>query len=132
VTSVDFHPAAGAINFSHLLLSCSTDWTCKLWNPKNSKKPMFSFQDTDDYIYDAKWCPTHPSMFASVDGTGTVGLWDINEDTESPVLKTKVSQKALNRMKWSTDGKKILTGDSVGYLYLYDTREVNNIYLQFL
>ena len=51
-------------------------------------------------------------------------LWNLNEETEVPVIKTSVGAKALNRLQWSEDGKKILTGDSVGSLFIYDTGEV--------
>lgn len=63
-------------------------------------------------------------MFATVDGTGTLDLWNLNEETEIPVIKTKVADRALNKVQWSSDGKKLLTGDSTGTLYIYDTSEV--------
>ena len=34
VTGIDFHPSTGAIDFSDLFITSSTDWTCKLWNQK--------------------------------------------------------------------------------------------------
>jgi len=52
-------------------------------------------------------------------------LWNLNEETEVPVIKTPVGAKALNRLQWSEDGKKILTGDSVGSLFIYDTGEIS-------
>lgn len=63
-------------------------------------------------------------MFASADGTGVLDLWNLNEDTEVPIVKTNVTNRALSRVTWHKDGKKILTGDSAGYLYLYDTTQV--------
>jgi len=125
VTGIDFHPASGQINFSDLFISCSTDWTCKLWNQKGGNKPFYSFEDAGDYIYDVRWCPSHPSVFATVDGTGSLDLWNLNEETDIPILKTAVSQKALNRLRWSADGKKIVTGDSLGFLYVYDIGEIS-------
>eukprot|EP01117_Protostelium_nocturnum_P007231 TRINITY_DN2586_c0_g1_i1.p1 TRINITY_DN2586_c0_g1~~TRINITY_DN2586_c0_g1_i1.p1 ORF type:complete len:506 (+),score=173.11 TRINITY_DN2586_c0_g1_i1:525-2042(+) len=123
ITSVDFHPSNGPINFSHLFLSSSTDWTTKLWNPKVSTKPTYSFEDASDYIYDVKWCPSHPSVFASADGTGSLDLWNLNEEVDVPTIKTSVCGNALSKLVWSEDGKKILTGDSTGHLYLYDVGE---------
>jgi len=125
ITSTDFHPSAGNINFSHLFLSTSTDWTCKLWNSKiqSSNKLVYSFEDASDYIYDAKWCPTHPAVFATADGNGTLDLWNLNEEVDVPTIKTTVSNHALSKMVWSADGRKIITGDSKGQLYLYDVGE---------
>lgn len=44
--------------------------------------PLFSFEEADDYVYDVKWHPHHPSLFASVDGAGKFDLWNLNLDTE--------------------------------------------------
>jgi len=121
ITGIDVHPNTGSTDFSDLFLTCSTDWSAKLWNHKSSStKPLYSFDCFQDYAYDIEWCPTHPAMFATVDGTGSLDLWNLNEDTEVPVLKTSVSSKALNRLQWSKDGRQILTGDSTGNLYVYD------------
>jgi len=125
VTGLSFHPPSGTTDFSDYFLSSSTDWTCKLWNQKTQTKPIYSFEDAGDYVYDVKWCPTHPAIFATVDGTGSLDLWNLNEDTEVPIIKTNVGSKALNRLKWSADGRKILTGDSAGNLYVYDTGEIS-------
>lgn len=34
ITGVDKHKASGIIDLSHLFLSCSLDWTIKLWSTK--------------------------------------------------------------------------------------------------
>lgn len=44
--------------------------------------PLFSFEEADDYVYDVKWHPHHPALFASVDGAGKFDLWNLNLDTE--------------------------------------------------
>lgn len=33
-------------------------------------------------MYDVKWSPTHPALFASVDGGAKFDLWNLNADTE--------------------------------------------------
>ncbi|KAI9141122.1 WD40-repeat-containing domain protein [Paraphysoderma sedebokerense] len=95
VTSVHFHPANGPIDFSDLILSSSVDWTVRLWRAKSLTKPattltthspVHSFEEADDYVNDAKWSPVHPALFASVDGTGRVDLWNLNTDTEVRVI----------------------------------------------
>jgi dynein intermediate chain len=64
-------------------------------------------------------------VFATVDGTGSLDLWNLNEETEVPVARCQVAQRALNRIRWAQDGKKILAGDSGGNLYLCDLGEVD-------
>ena len=80
VTAIDFHKA-GAGEYSHLFLSASTDWTVKLWSFR-SKKPIYSFEDASDYVYDVQWSTIHPSLFVSADGNGELDFWNPNSDTE--------------------------------------------------
>eukprot|EP01132_Coremiostelium_polycephalum_P001244 gene1244-1569_t len=123
ITSVDFHPPSkGNSDFSHLFLSSSTDWTCKLWSTKN-EAPVHSFEDFVDYVYDARWSPVHPSVFATGDGSGHLSLWDLNQDIEAPIFRSKVSQRSVNRLSWAQDGKRLLVGDSGGSLSLFDSSE---------
>jgi dynein cytoplasmic 1 intermediate chain len=120
VTGIDMHSARGPHDFSHLFLTSSIDWSCKLWSQNSSAAPLHSFEDSSDYVSDIKWSPRHPALFASVDGTGTLRLWNLNRDTEAPVAKVNVSPHAINRLSWSSDGRLLLLGDSIGSLHLVD------------
>jgi dynein intermediate chain len=44
-------------------------------------RPLYSFEDNGDYVYDVAWSPVHPALFATVDGTGRLDLWDLNQVT---------------------------------------------------
>ncbi|KAG9477316.1 hypothetical protein GDO78_002617 [Eleutherodactylus coqui] len=81
ITGIHCHLAVGAVDFSHLFVTSSFDWTVKLWTTKNNK-PLYSFEDNSDYVYDVMWSPTHPALFACVDGVGRLDLWNLNNDTE--------------------------------------------------
>lgn len=103
ITSIAMHPGksmsdskanAGVLaDMSELMLSSSMDWTMKLWYPKNQFKdtPIYTFESSQEYIYDVKWSPVHPSIFAAVDGDGYIDLWDINKDVEAPIARKKVN-----------------------------------------
>lgn len=114
VTGLSCHSAGGPVDFSHLFISSSFDWTVKLWSTKvrrwqshthitlryysiyalpkqlspspcasvQSTRPLYSFEDSCDYVYDAMWSPTHPALFACVDLAGRLDLWNLNNDTE--------------------------------------------------
>ncbi len=69
VTGLSAHHGIGPVDFSQLFLTSSIDWTIKLWSLKESK-PLYSFEDNGDYVYDVAWSPIHPALFASVDGNG--------------------------------------------------------------
>jgi dynein intermediate chain len=99
VTGLHFHPLVGPVDLSDLFLSCSVDWTIKMWRAKPAGKtgtgvqvvaPLYSFEEADDYVYDVAWHPLHPAMFGSVDGSGRFDVWNLNVDTEvsqPPILK---------------------------------------------
>ncbi|XP_030219417.1 cytoplasmic dynein 1 intermediate chain 2 isoform X4 [Gadus morhua] len=123
VTGLSCHSAAGAVDFSHLFISSSFDWTVKLWSTK-STRPLYSFEDSCDYVYDVMWSPTHPALFACVDLAGRLDLWNLNNDTEVPTASVCVEgAPALNRVRWSHSGREIATGDSDGQVQVYDVGE---------
>ncbi|KIJ62044.1 hypothetical protein HYDPIDRAFT_30860 [Hydnomerulius pinastri MD-312] len=135
IMGLHFHPLVGPVDFSELFLSASVDWTVKLWRAKSVTKagagatqgvqnvaPVYSFDEADDYVYDVKWHPAHPAVFGTVDGSGKFDLWNLNSDTEVPVVSTNVgSNRALNKLQWDRkDGRRAALGGSDGKLYIYD------------
>uniref|UniRef100_A0A4W4H0Z7 Dynein, cytoplasmic 1, intermediate chain 2a n=1 Tax=Electrophorus electricus TaxID=8005 RepID=A0A4W4H0Z7_ELEEL len=124
VTGIHCHTAAGPVDFSHLFLTSSFDWTVKLWSTKNNK-PLYSFEDNSDYVYDVMWSPVHPALFACVDGVGHLDLWNLNNDTEVPTASVTVhGTPALNRLRWAQSGREIAVGDSEGRILIYDVGEI--------
>ncbi|KIJ55396.1 hypothetical protein M422DRAFT_23993 [Sphaerobolus stellatus SS14] len=130
IMGIDFHPLAGPVDFSDYFLTCSVDWTVKLWRKTNGKasngiqsiSPLYSFDEADDYVYDVKWHPSHPAIFGTVDGSGKFDLWNLNVDTEVPVASTPIgSNRAINKLEWDRkDGRRAALGSSDGKLYIYD------------
>uniref|UniRef100_A0A3Q3LC82 Dynein cytoplasmic 1 intermediate chain 1 n=1 Tax=Labrus bergylta TaxID=56723 RepID=A0A3Q3LC82_9LABR len=125
VTGVSCHSAVGTVDFSHLFITSSFDWTVKLWSTKHNK-PLYSFEDNADYVYDVMWSPVHPAIFAAVDGMGRLDLWNLNNDTEVPTASVTIEgASALNRVRWSSGGKEVAVGDSEGRVWIYDTGELS-------
>ncbi|XP_049978026.1 cytoplasmic dynein 1 intermediate chain 2 [Alexandromys fortis] len=123
ITGIHCHAAVGAVDFSHLFVTSSFDWTVKLWTTKNNK-PLYAFEDNSDYVYDVMWSPTHPALFACVDGMGRLDLWNLNSDTEVPTASISVEgNPALNRVRWTHSGREIAVGDSEGQIVIYDVGE---------
>ncbi|KII85823.1 hypothetical protein PLICRDRAFT_115348 [Plicaturopsis crispa FD-325 SS-3] len=131
VMGLHFHPLVGPVDFSDLFLTSSVDWTVKLWRSRSLAKPstvaqpvppLYSFDEADDYVYDVKWHPSHPAIFGSVDGSGKFDLWNLNSDTEVPVVSTNVHPgRAINKLAWDRkDGRRAALGGSDGKLYIYD------------
>ncbi|XP_013381208.1 cytoplasmic dynein 1 intermediate chain 2 isoform X2 [Lingula anatina] len=123
VTGIDCHSVQGAIDFSQLFLTSSFDWTVKLWSARE-QKPLYSFEDNSDYVYDVAWSPIHPALFASVDGMGRLDLWNLNNDTEVPTASVVTDPTiALNKCRWHQNGHQIAVGDDMGKIYIYDIGE---------
>ena len=127
VTRLHMHPGASqsekAGDIGDLMLSASMDWTVKLWYPKVRKEPLFTFESSQEYVYDVQWSTQHPSVFASCDGDGYIDIWDINRDTEAPVARKQTGKKALNCLRWSQDGRKVAVGDSEGFVSLWSVEK---------
>ncbi|XP_029166275.1 cytoplasmic dynein 1 intermediate chain isoform X4 [Nylanderia fulva] len=123
VTGISAHAVQGGIDFSHLFLTSSLDWTIKLWSLKENK-PLYSFEHNGDYVYDVAWSPTHPALFASVDDSGRLDLWNLNQDTEVPAASVVVDGcPALNRVSWTPSGLHVTVGDDTGKIWVYDVAE---------
>ncbi|XP_074034810.1 cytoplasmic dynein 1 intermediate chain short wing isoform X22 [Leptinotarsa decemlineata] len=123
VTGISVNGVQGGIDFSHMFLTSSIDWTIKLWSLKDSK-PIYSFEDNGDYVLDVKWSPTHPALFAAVDGSGRLDLWNLNQDTEVPAASINVEgNPALNKVSWTPSGLQVTVGDNQGKIWVYDVAE---------
>ncbi|KFA62209.1 hypothetical protein S40285_08164 [Stachybotrys chlorohalonatus IBT 40285] len=141
VMSVDFHPARGPVDLGDLVISSSLDWSVKLWKVRapaatstigagdGNVAPLIDFV-REDVVYDARWSPVKPSVFALVDGAGWLELWDIAVETEEPVSRIAPSarqegrtmlSKSLNKVAWEpTDGKRLATGGISGCLTVFE------------
>lgn len=108
-------------------------------------------------MYDVQWSPIHPALFAAVDGTGRLDLWNLNNDTEVQIWtifrlnarETHVllspnlphctplqvptasthseSMTSLNRLRWTHSGHQIAVGDDDGHVFIYDVGEVGEL-----
>lgn len=125
VTNVDCHAVNTQIDFSNLFLTSSIDWTVKLWSTKDkTSKPLHSFEDNCEYVYDVRWSPIHPALFASVDGMGRLDVWNLNNDTELPTASVVVEGNlALNRLLWTPSGNQLAVGDDNGKIHIFDVGE---------
>lgn len=131
VTGISTHSVQGGIDFSHLFLTSSFDWTVKLWSQQategkegKDRRPLYSFEDNGDYVYDVAWSPIHPALFATADGTGRLDLWNLNQDTEVPTASITVDgNPALNRVSWTPSGLHVTVGDDMGKIWVFDVGE---------
>lgn len=155
IMSTHFHPARGPVDLSDLMLSSSIDWSLKLWRIRPAgassaaaaaiaaaTNSMASTSTTsgpqvitplldiprEDLVYDAKWSPHRPGVFACVTGAGDLEVFDLNLDLEVPVAKASPSRgkgviltNGLNKLAWEErEGKKIAVGGLDGVVTVFD------------
>ncbi|KAH7123743.1 WD40-repeat-containing domain protein [Dendryphion nanum] len=153
VMSLDFHPTKGQIDLGDLVLSSSVDWSVKLWKVRppaatgtatisapgatQNVTPILDIA-REDLVYDARWSPVKPSVFALVDGAGSLEVWDINVDVEVPVQKVSPSDnkrgafasipsgmgymnRSLNKLAWErNEGRKVAVGGMDGVVTIFE------------
>ncbi|MCJ1391879.1 hypothetical protein MMC18_004746 [Xylographa bjoerkii] len=167
VMSLSFHPARGPLDLSDMLLTSSLDWTVKLWKVRASSSaaaataitpssstfastlpggstsnvqevhPIMEFA-REDVVYDARWSPYRPGVFALVDGAGSLEVWDLMYDVEVPAAKATPSAnkkvvglagaylpKSLNKVAWDEkDGKRLAVGGAGGMVTVFEAGSV--------
>jgi len=120
ITGVSIHDSSGPVDYSHLFITSSMDWTIRLWSVKE-RRQIHSFENCGDYVMDCAWSPIHPAMFASTDVTGSVEIWDLNSSIESPTAVCKTDcDISLNKVSWATGGLNLAAGDDTGRVWVLD------------
>lgn len=120
VMSLDFHKASGPLDLGDLMLSTGLDWAVRLWRvrtpgslgaagynvtaggaggygsaqgrERKDVRPLLELPH-DEPVYDAKWSPVRPGVWAAVDGAGHLEIWDLNSDTSVPAARVVPTQR---------------------------------------
>ena len=155
VMSAHFHPARGPVNLGDVLLTSSSDWSIKLWRVKpaasstgssstsaaataltgvsgNQPQPLGPVLDIgrEDLVYDAKWHPYKPSVFAAVTGAGELEVFNLLYDMEVPVARASPTRgrngvmpfKGLNKVCWDERrGGSVAVGGLDGVVTVFET-----------
>ncbi|EEP76665.1 hypothetical protein UREG_01514 [Uncinocarpus reesii 1704] len=145
VMSTTFHPARGPVDLGDLMLSSSIDWSVKLWRirpPAATSTASGTTSSTaamqtvspildltrEDVVYDARWSPNRPGVFALVTGAGSLEVWDLCTETEVPTAwatptsgRGGILTKSLNKVAWEEkEGRRVATGGLDGVVTVFD------------
>ncbi|KRX09068.1 WD40-repeat-containing domain [Pseudocohnilembus persalinus] len=111
--------------WSDIFLTCSADWTCKLWNWRQ-EKPLANFQSLDlyDEVMDVQWSPDCSNLFASVCKDGRLELWDLEKNNMlDPYAQVKAQPgqylPAKTMVRFANNAPVIVTGDVAGDVNVY-------------
>ncbi|PNH05389.1 Dynein, intermediate chain, flagellar outer arm [Tetrabaena socialis] len=117
-TYLAHHLAVYAVNWNRvhpsMFLSSSADWTVKLWDVHDPKRPVMSF-DLNDSIGDVAWAPYSATVFAAITDDGRVHVFDLAQNKLLPLCSQKVVKKAkLTKMVFNPKQPIVLVGDDKG------------------
>lgn len=101
-------------NYSDLFITTSIDGNIKLWKkirgiPTSSsstiepRKSIYDFIITD-YATCSSWSSKIASRFAIGNSLGTVHIYDININTEDPIMTNHISDSAITTLEHNNDG----------------------------
>ena len=104
-----------------IFASCSADWTVKLWHSEIFHEPLCTFETGQGAaVGDLAWSPVVSTMFATVNGDGTVYVFDVNKNRTSAIVSKKLLKKGkLTRISFNDLGTLILVGDERGVVYSF-------------
>ena len=104
-----------------IFVSCSADWTIKLWHASQYVAPLCTLEAGQGAsIGDVAWSPTISTMFATVNGEGTVTFFDLNVNRTTAISSKKIVKKGkLTRIAFHESGNLILVGDQRGNIYSF-------------
>ncbi|KAK3090322.1 hypothetical protein FSP39_010938 [Pinctada imbricata] len=106
-----------------LFLSCSADWSIRLWH-QDRVKPILNFFSSTKSVYDVTWSPKSSTVFACVN-EGAVEVWDLSVSTLDPIITNNPSSGAKRTcVTFSRNSDCILVGDSKGELTVFQLRSM--------
>lgn len=120
---------------SHAFLTCSADWSMKLWSTKAipghpANTHLFNFMSTDlcDSVNDVIWAPHNSTSFAACMDDGRVELWDLSEKPLDPIVvhypRDLQFQRRRTCVRFSPNSPVLIAGDdngSVDVMRMYNT-----------
>ncbi|KAJ3304591.1 WD repeat-containing protein 78 [Kappamyces sp. JEL0829] len=103
---------------SNAFLSCSADWTVRLWNHELEDE-VFKFQSGKDTVNDIAWSPHNSTMFGTVSSNGRLEIWDLRYSVLDPVINHSVLDRQLTAMCFASQGPIVVTGDDYGAVSVF-------------
>uniref|UniRef100_A0AAR2K4V5 Dynein axonemal intermediate chain 1 n=1 Tax=Pygocentrus nattereri TaxID=42514 RepID=A0AAR2K4V5_PYGNA len=121
-TYVAHNMAVDAVKWNHfhpkVFISCSSDWTVKIWDHTIKYVPMFTF-DLNAAVGDVAWSPYSSTVFAAVTTDGKVHVYDLSVNKYEAICQQAVVAKKKTRLthiEFNPVYPIIIVGDDRGYV----------------
>lgn len=108
---------------SDAFLSCSADWSIRLWH-QDKPQPIMTFISSTKSVNDVCWCPSSATLFACVNDKA-VEIWDLSVSILDPIISyVPVQELKLSVVRFTVDSEieTVLVGDSEGQVTVYQLR----------
>ncbi|KAL7537747.1 hypothetical protein ACHAXR_008038 [Thalassiosira sp. AJA248-18] len=96
-----------------VFISCSADWTVKIWDHKSSQCILHF--DLGNAVGDVCWSPYSSTVFAAVTTDGKVHVFDLSQNKREPLCAQKVVKRArLTNAAFNVKDFILIVGDDRG------------------
>lgn len=102
------------------LISCSYDWTIKIWNSKLNYPVMnLHTNELNHQVNDIEWSWDTSTIFGCVADDGRIEIWDLARKAIQPIIIQDIGTKPKKSIKFSPAGKVVATGNSEGVIDVF-------------
>lgn len=117
----------------NILLSCSYDWTVKIWNSKQIYPLMTCHSwKLSHQVNDIEWSPFTSTIFGCVADDGRIEIWDLARKTIDPTIIWKPEEPSKigvprKSIKFSRSSQVVASGDAdfdIDVFRLYNLKHV--------
>ena len=104
----------------NILISCSYDWTLKLWNNKLNYSVMnLHTNELSHQVNDIVWSNDTSTVFACVADDGRIEIWDLARKAIQPIIIEDIGTAAKKSIKFAKGAKIIATGNAEGNIDVF-------------
>ncbi|XP_050530293.1 dynein axonemal intermediate chain 4-like [Daktulosphaira vitifoliae] len=108
--------------FPSVYMTYGADWQIKIW-AEDVEIPLLSLCNFNT-VEDADWSPVHSTVIVSVSGK-FICIWDFARKAVEPVMKLECREDVhFTLVKFSKNGRNIITGDSKGFMRCYHIKSM--------
>ena len=104
----------------NILISCSYDWTVKIWNGKHNYPVMnLHTNELTHQVNDIEWSWDTSTVFGDVADDGRIEIWDLARSAIQPIIINMEDKAPKKSIKFSDAGKIVAAGDCEGCIVIY-------------